>query len=149
MRERRQIYRSSAYSLTNARSRTDTFVVAAMNSGTKNGEETTTQHWWPDLQGMGHFILRPRSRKREYDRGPEGGAIERPPQPSAGKLAKSRSTRSGATDQYEYSGQEVEQVRNTEPYSSSRLEGAQTKCKRGRPNEIRGAALLRRSEGSL
>ena len=84
-----------------------TLVVVVMGGRTKNSEDSTTWHWWPDLWVASYFVFATDSGKPEHDRGTGGVAIGKPPLLSAGKRAKTRAKRSRAAGQYDDGGQEV------------------------------------------
>ena len=71
-----KIDRSSACTLTKARSGTHTSVVAVMCSQTQNGEETNTERWWPGHWFTSCLVRATDNGMREHDRGTEGGELK-------------------------------------------------------------------------
>ena len=105
-KEQGQVDRSSASSLTHARSGTDTTVVAVMSSWTQQGDESTTEHWWLDLVDMGYLVLLPRHGQREtrVRQRSRGWRNRKPRQPSAGKWSKTRQSNTVRNTEQRLSG---------------------------------------------
>ena len=82
-----------------------TLVVVVMGGRTKNREDATTWHWWPDLWVASYFVFATDSGKREHDRGTCDH--RKPPQLCAHNQTKTHATRSRAAGQYDDGGQEV------------------------------------------